>query len=373
MRCLIVVPSLRRAGAETQAVDLANGLAQRGHVVHVFSFLPETEQESRFDSSVRFHHSLRRSKFATGFVRDLARIVDGEDIDVIHSVMQFSALVSWIAIRLSARKPRHVVAIHTTTNYDWKSEFADRYLYTYVLRAAAKVVFVCRHQREHWIRKYPFLKRKSVVVYNGVDPAFFDPNAFEQSAGELRERLEIGQDAFVFCCIAAFRPEKGHDLLLQAFSEMPGNSVLILAGDGEMKAPTEKLARRLDIQKRLRWLGNIPGVRPLLAASDITVLASTAVETFSIAMLESLAMRTPMIAPKIGGLAEAIVDGKTGWLFPAGDGAALSDRMRSAMEVGSALADMGNFGRDSIMREFGVEKMIVESESVLMQDIETTL
>jgi glycosyltransferase involved in cell wall biosynthesis len=134
-----------------------------------------------------------------------------------------------------------------------------------------------------------------------------------------------------------------------------------------MRASIERLARKLGIQKRLRWLGNIPDVRPLLAVSDVTVLASTAVETFSIAMLESLAMRTPMIAPLIGGLSEAIADGKSGWLFPAGDQVALSDKMRTAMAVNVSLEKMGDSGRDSILRDFTVEKMVIESESVLMQ------
>jgi glycosyltransferase involved in cell wall biosynthesis len=365
MKILIVVPSLHRAGAETQAVDLANGLAKRGHVLHVFSFLPENEQKSRLDPSVRFHNSLRKGKFGTRFIRDLARVIDDESIDVVHSVMQISALASWIAIKLADRSPRNVVAIHTTLNYDLKSEIADRLVFVPVLRTAERVVFVCKHQRDYWIKRYAFLASRSVVIYNGIDTSFFDPTGFEQSASELRERFGIGSAAFVFCCIARFRPEKGHDRLLRAFAELPGDPVLVLAGDGERKAPTERLARDLNVDHRVKWLGNVSDVRPLLVASDVSVLASTAVETFSIAMLESLAMCTPMIAPRIGGLAEAIDDGRSGWIFPVADGIALLEKMRYAMEVSGSLKSMGEFGRNRVKEDFSIEKMSVESESVL--------
>jgi glycosyltransferase involved in cell wall biosynthesis len=336
MKILIVVPSLHRAGAETQAVDLANGLAKRGHVLHVFSFLPENEQKSRLDPSVRFHNSLRKGKFGTRFIRDLARVIDDESIDVVHSVMQISALASWIAIKLADRSPRNVVAIHTTLNYDLKSEIADRLVFVPVLRTAERVVFVCKHQRDYWIKRYAFLASRSVVIYNGIDTSFFDPTGFEQSASELRERFGIGSAAFVFCCIARFRP-----------------------------APTERLARDLNVDHRVKWLGNVSDVRPLLVASDVSVLASTAVETFSIAMLESLAMCTPMIAPRIGGLAEAIDDGRSGWIFPVADGIALLEKMRYAMEVSGSLKSMGEFGRNRVKEDFSIEKMSVESESVL--------
>ena len=59
--CLIVVPSLMRAGAETQAVDLANGLADRGHLVHLCSFEPQLDQRNRVSEKVKFHHIRRKS------------------------------------------------------------------------------------------------------------------------------------------------------------------------------------------------------------------------------------------------------------------------------------------------------------------------
>lgn len=76
MRCLIVVPSLRRAGAETQAVDLANGLALRGHEVHLCSFQPQLDQKGRLADAVRFHHVPRKGKYDLSLIVAIAAIID---------------------------------------------------------------------------------------------------------------------------------------------------------------------------------------------------------------------------------------------------------------------------------------------------------
>jgi glycosyltransferase involved in cell wall biosynthesis len=180
--------------------------------------------------------------------------------------------------------------------------------------------------------------------------------------------MGIAPGAFAFCCIAGFRPEKGHDLLLTAFAELPQSAILLLAGDGIKRAEIEKLLTRLGIAERVKLLGNLSDVRPLLAASNASVLASTS-ETFSMAMLESMAMRTPMIAPRIGGLAEAIVDGKTGLLFPSGDIHALKACMLKMTRMGSQLETMGRLGEKKVREEFVFDRMIRESESILLDAI----
>jgi len=369
MRCLIVVPSLRRAGAETQAIDLANGLASRGHSTHVFSFMTGTDQRNRLDRAVKFHYHLRKQKYSIEYIAKLTRLIDEEQIDVIHCVIQHSALVSWIAAKLSKRMPPLVAAIHTTINYDVKSELADRLLYRHVLNRAASVVFVCKHQQEHWLEKYQSLSARSVVVYNGIDAKRFNSEGFALAGHELRNRLAIDQDMFMFCCIAAFRPEKGHDLLVKAFAGLPQHAVLVLAGDGIVRSKIEKLVKQLAVTERVKLLGNLSDVRPLLAASDASILASTA-ETFSMAMLESLAMRTPVIAPHIGGLSEAIVDGETGMLFPVGDYHSMTKSMLTMMKSSRLLETMGRLGEQKVRREFSLDTMIRESESVLFNAID---
>lgn len=369
MNCLIVVPSLIRAGAETQAVDLANGLAARGHSVHLCSFESQLDQRGRVSDEVRFHHLQRHSKFDPSLISRMAALIDSERINIVQGVLQFATLVAWLAAGRSSSKPPVVAAIHTTINRNQKQELFDRLLYRRMLRRLPAVVFVCDHQREHWIRKYPELEASSTVVHNGVAPEHFRHGDYEESAQQLRATLSIPDNAIVFACIAAFRPEKGHRLLIDAFSQVQGSPYLVFAGDGGLRPTMEKYAAAAGLKAYTRFLGNIPDTRPLIAASDATVLASMAVETFSMAMLESMAMGVPMIAPRIGGLPEAIIDGDTGLLFPIGDASALARSLQSVVERPLEATRLGHSAERKVVEEFTLAKMVAASERVLIKTL----
>ena len=365
MTCLIVVPSLIRAGAETQAVDLANGLAAKGHSVHLCCFEQDLDQRDRLSGNVRFHHVPRKSKFDTTLVNRLAALIDEEKIEIVQAILQVSTLVAWLAANRSARQPPVVAAVHTTLNRGLKQELQERLLYRWIMRQLAGVVFVCEHQRQHWTGRYPELGRISHVVYNGLDPERFRSSDFAEAALQLRRDLRIPEQAFVFSCLAAFRPEKGHRILLDAFSRIDGDACLLLAGDGALRKSMEAFAARAGLEQSTRFVGNVPDVSPILAASQATVLASTAVETFSIAMLESMAMGVPMIAPRIAGLPEAIHDGDTGLLFSIGDRAALADRMQALLRQPAEAGRMGRAAREKLAGSFTLDNMVAGSEQVL--------
>lgn len=368
MRCLLVVPSLRRAGAERQTVDLANGMVARGHHVSLCILEQEACQFRDLSDAVSFYQLNRKGRFDLGPVAGIARVIERERIEVVQGIMQFSALFCAAASLRSSLKPPVVAAIHTTKNLGVKEEIQDRLLYRHMLCRFPANIFVCNHQRDYWISKYPELTCTARVVHNGIDVGKFERPPFVGAGAALRGRLFISPDEFVFTCIAGFRREKGHDVLIHAFASMPHQTHLILAGDGPERKNIERVVQSLRLEKRVHFLGVVHDVRPVLAASDVTVLASTAVETFSIAMLESMAMKVPMIASDIGGLAEAIMPGKTGLLSVPGDVASLQFYMELAIANRSKVVEMGRAGSALVRSRFTIDRM-VEAHIEILTDV----
>lgn len=355
---LFIVPSLRRAGAETQLIDLANGLDRRRFKKTLVAFERNVDQIARVDvSEISFHHHPRRNRFDLSVAREIARLIDDRRIDLIHCTMQISLFFAWMATHYSKRKPKMVVAIHTTINVSIKAELYDRLLYRWLIAGCDRVIFVCNAQAEYWKANFSFLSNIATVIYNGVDPDYFDRKPFEKQRLELRRRLDIPDQASVIACIAGFRPEKGHDILLNAFSRLGPMPYLVLAGTGPLQNESEKLCRQLMIDDRVIFLGDVTDVRPLLAASDVTVLAS-AVETFSIAMLESMAMGVPTFVTDIGGLREAVIPGDTGDLVEAGNSAQLAETLEQYIYDKQRLNVMGERARHRIRDLFCNDKMI---------------
>jgi glycosyltransferase involved in cell wall biosynthesis len=371
MRALFVLPSLSRGGAEVQTIDLVNGLNPARFEKYLVTFEKQLVQQERIDAEhIRFTHFLRQSKFDTSPVRKIARLIDERQIDVVHCSLQIAMLMGWFALRYSNRKPRFIVALHTTINRDFKNEFFDRVLYQWLMRSCEKVICVCHAQEKHWQQKFPFLIEKTQVIYNGVDAEHFNPEMHRQTGTTLRQRLGISERDKVICHIAGFRPEKGHAILLDAFRMLVQHyqdAVLLLVGDGALRSEVEGRVRKANLTNRVHFMGNLTDVRPVLAASDCSVLASTAVETFSLAMLESLAMRVPVVTTDIGGNAEAVVDNQTGFLVPVGDAAALSDALLDMLEKNVERRMMGIAGRNLVVSKFSSALMISETERVLAE------
>jgi len=363
---LFIVPSLVRAGAETQLINLANFLPTSRFEKYLLSYLGNIDQIPRIRSKeVTFIHIPRNSKVDLGLIRKVAEIIDRKGIEIVHCTMQHAVLVGWLAKLLSCRKPKLVAAIHTTVNESVKGEISDKLLYRYLLRLCDKVIFVCQTQKDYWLKRFRIPTNKCSVIYNGVDTKFFDPVSSVDSGRRLRKAYDIPDEASVICCIAGFRPEKAHDILINAFDQLAMDTYLLLAGEGETKPSIMKLVEEKKLQHRVTFLGNVADVRPVLAASDVSVLCSTAVETFSIAMLESLSMGVPMVASDIGGLSEAIVPGEMGYLVPVGCAKALSSTIAKILGDPIHLDRMRKNCREIVLSNFSEQSMVKDTELLM--------
>ena len=166
--------------------------------------------------------------------------------------------------------------------------------------------------------------------------------------------------------MAAFRPEKGQPLLVRALRRLESDAVLLLIGDGELRTGVEALVDSLGLKSRVVFVGEVDDVRPYIAISDCTVLASSA-ETFSMAMLESMALAVPMVAPALGGLGEAIEHGVSGWLYRSGDVQALTDTLASALADPARTRSAGAAAARVVRERFAVDLMVERTRELLLR------
>jgi len=290
---------------------------------------------------------------------------------LVHCSLQIALFMGWMAVNQSKQKPPLIVALHTTINRNLKADLFDWFVYQWMMRSCKKVICVCETQRLHWQKKFPFLNRLTEVVFNGVDIEHFSPLAITEHANQLRSELKISDDVQIVCHIAGFRPEKGHLILLDAFEQLVKKQqkvMLIFAGDGALRSLVEETAEAKGLLANVRFLGAVPDVRPVLALSDLVVIASVA-ESFSIAMLESMAMEVPLLATDVGGTREAVINGKTGFLVPANDKQALEDGLLAALNNPQQLKQMGQDARQFVVERFTYQEMVLKTNELLINVI----
>jgi len=233
------------------------------------------------------------------------------------------------------------------------------------------MVYVCERQARHW-RRLGLKPRREVVIHNGIDSRYFsDTWSAEQKASFRRRQGFDGADCVVGLC-AVMRPEKAHGDLLAAVRRLRDEGLRIrclLIGDGPERDRIEARIRELGLEGDVKLTGALADVRPAIASCDVMVLASHAVETFSLAALESMSLGKPMVMADIGGAAEQVTHGEHGLLYRPGDVDALARCLRT-MSDPALRQRAGACAARRVREAFDIETMVRRYERMLTELVE---
>lgn len=195
---------------------------------------------------------------------------------------------------------------------------------------------------------------KITVIHNGIDVSRFHPNGTADDAFH-RLNLDTVRGRPLITMVANFEYRiKDHPMLLRAAKRVIGEvpeAVFVIAGDGILRSETERLAAELQVKDSCLFIGRCASVPDLLAVSDICVLSSQA-EGFSNSILEYMAAGRVVVATNVGGAAEAIVEGETGYLVQACDDQMMAERIVKLLRDPDRRAKMGLNGRRLVEERF---------------------
>jgi glycosyltransferase involved in cell wall biosynthesis len=197
------------------------------------------------------------------------------------------------------------------------------------------------------------------IIYNGVDTTRFVPPSASQR-NDARGRLGYQSDDFVVGMVAGFRPEKNHDVFFRALtlaaSAIPSLRVLAVGG-GELLERYQRSLHDTPIGRHTVFAGAVPDVLPYLWAMDVGCLTPGSNEGFSNAIVEQMATGLPMIVTDVGGNAEAVLDGETGFVIAPGDPEALAKALVRVYENPRQRDAMSRASRRRVLQCFSLEQM----------------
>ena len=366
MRLLFVTGSLAHGGAERQTLTLANRLAGRGHECHVAHV---KDDAGLLDQLPLAGPGALRSLSASRYleVRAVARLSRHAAAlrpDAVVAVNGYALMYAWLALRLARLRAPLAVTWHSTRLLGAKQQLQAA-LYRLFCWSASCTVFVCDNQRRYWRRRGLF-SRRNAVIHNGVDTEAYCDVLGAAERARLRATFGFGPRDYVIGMSALLRPEKNHLQMVEAVARLrerglPARALMI--GDGEMRGAVQDLARALGVARDVAITGLQHDVRPYLEACDVLALCSVT-EAFSLAAIEAMALRKPVVHSAVGGAAEMIIDGRNGYLFPVGNTAALVEKL-------ALLADpqlcglMGNRARGVVEMLFTEDGMVDKYEKLL--------
>lgn len=291
-------------------------------------------------------------------VWSLTGLARAHRVAVLHAHGGAAALVACPAARL-AGVPAVVVTAHGSIRLGppWRqrvSVAAQRG----AMRLADRVIAVADYLRSELLALNLVKPERVVTIYNGIDAAAFGS---QEDRVEVRRQLGLTEEQPVIGTIARLAPQKGVDCLLRAVALLRGSGhrvVPVIVGDGPLREELERLARDLDVPAV--FLGYRCDVAELLAAFDLFVLPSLT-EGLPLVILEALAAGCPVVASKVGGVPEAVDDGRTGWLVAPDEPAALARALSDALGDRRRAAAMAAAGQERIRRLFTQERMLTST------------
>ena len=209
--------------------------------------------------------------------------------------------------------------------------------------------------REFLISRYSLPPERVTVVHNGVDTKFFQPNPNGRPEGPP-----------VLLSVARLVPDKDHDTLLQAFSQLSRyhkGAELWLVGNGPRRQVLEQRVRDLSIAGQVKFLPGEQVLRPLYHQADLFVLSSMA-EALPNVILEAMAAGLPVVATQVGGVPEAVVPEATGLLVSPRDVIGLAAALGRLLDDPEARRSMGRLGRKRVQDRFSFPVMVSRHEEV---------
>jgi glycosyltransferase involved in cell wall biosynthesis len=190
---------------------------------------------------------------------------------------------------LREKKIKFILSLHSTIPRDFK-DFLVNFVYTRFFQKRDKVIFICQAQKDYLAKKYLFRPRNWLLIYNGIDTAYFSGcfRAGNTLRQEMRKTYDLSETDKVIVKVARLFREKGHTYAVDALKvlhdkhQCKAHLFFVGAGDDEYEATVRQHTNSKGLSAFVHFTLHQSDVRPFHCMADMFTLTSYTTETFSL-------------------------------------------------------------------------------------------
>jgi glycosyltransferase involved in cell wall biosynthesis len=361
-----VIGRLRTGGAERQLVNYLLAADRRVFRHTAICLVERGELAEQVEAAGIPVVLLRiRTRYAPVGLLRLVQWLKRENVAVVHTHMHHAALWGRLAGKLAG------VPVLVTTEHGkelWKDSLQvaiDRGLSRWTHRHIA----VSQDGLEIRLRRERVAADRILLIPNGV-PIPADP-VNEAGRHRVREEFDLAPQTPLLGTVGRLVEAKGYEHLLGAlqilrreFSDLRWLAV----GDGNQHAPLIALAANLGLSDAVIWAGMRTDVGDLLAAMDLWVMSSVR-EGLPIALLEAMAAQKPIVATQVGGIPDAVRDGREAILVPPADPEALARAVSQMLREPRRAEALAAAARQRAITEYSIDRVARRIEEIYLQEL----
>ena len=301
----------------------------------------------------------RLSKALATLAFNLRIVADPIDADIVHTHTWYTNFAGALAKR--AYGAALVATVHSLEPLrPWKREQLgsgyeiSSWMEKDGLTACDAVIAVSKEMKQDIRKCYDVPEDRIAVIHNGVDPGVFRPRDGRATVDKYR----IPKPFILF--VGRLTRQTGVFDLVRAMDRVPkGVTLALVTGKPDTLGIVDELRAALKERRNILWLNEFLMEKELVDLyneAEVFVCPS-AYEPFGIINLEAMACETPVVASRVGGITEVVVDGETGFLVPPAEPEVLAERLARILgdpELGQRL---GKAGRQRVLQEFSWDRL----------------
>jgi len=285
--------------------------------------------------------------------------------DIVHTHSSKAGILGRIAAAL-CNVPIIIHSPHGHVFYGYFGSFQNR-LIVFIERVVAlltdRIINLTESGKRDHIELGISSPKKFVVIHCGIELEPFLKVNIERK--EKLRHLGIPYDKTVVGTVSRLEPIKGQEYFIQAcklISLKRPDVIFVIVGGGSLENKLKKMAVDLDIDDRVYFLGHRKDVPELMKLFEIFVLPSLN-EGLGRVLVEAMTVGLPIIATKVGGISDVVLDGKTGLLVPPRDSHNLAESILKLLENKDLVQKMGEKGK-ARANIFDINKMVEKIEAL---------
>ena len=339
MRVLQLVTLSGWGGAQKIALEYAKILAKEGFEVSLAAFPggrleKEAEKNGIEFIPLPFRREISPLKDFSALYK-LRTLVKKRGFSLLHSHSTKAGAISRLPV---------IPGIKVFTAHGWcftpgTGRNFCKYLEKFLSRFTWRITCVSKYDME--LGKRAGIKEEKL---------YYLPNGIEDV--KLLAEPEKSQ---LIVSVARFSKQKDHFTLLKALSAIEGARAL-LVGDGPLLQRVKEFSRKLGLDRRVEFAGEVEDIPGILSMAGIFVLSSNW-EGLPLSVLEAMRAALPVVATDVGGVRELVKDGEGGFLVPKGDSKALEERIRKLLSSPELRLSMGKRGREIYLKRYNYSRM----------------
>ena len=353
-------------GSGVVATELGYELCQAGHEVHFICYNQPARLTRRCASTIQFHlvdvvsyPLFEFPPYTLALASKIYEVIEQHGLDLVHAHYAIPhSTAADLAQQMAGDAPVKIITtLHGTDIILIGIDPSYRRVTRFSIEQSNGITAVSQYLADLTRQEFQLTKPLEVI------PNFVDPQVFQRRPNpQLRQHFATPDEKIV-CHISNFRSLKRVPLIIDMFRAMSREvpSRLLLVGNGPDYQACVDLVRREGLLQKVFFLDFVTDVANILSIADLFMLPSE-MESFGLAAIEALSCEVPVLASRVGGLPEAVVDGESGYLRETDDIDGMIGAGISLLSDDELRLRMGREGRRWVMTRFHVSQIVKRYE-----------